>query len=296
MIGRYRKGVVFMNLLYTPVTGWKWPWERPTNYGWYHILWLVLMIAITVFLCLKFARKHDEKIDNRVIFSFGAFLVAIELYKQIFYTVEAGRYMWYAFPYQFCSIPMFVAFIAPLIKQKKVQDAMYKFIAIFGLLAGLAVMAYPDSCFGTDYITILLHTMMWHASMVIIGIYLIVAKKYCSNIKSILKEIGPGAIVFTIVVSIALIANIVGYYAYFGTPANVHGDKLFLMYISPWYECPFPILGALKEQLPFPVFFLLYLLAFVLGISILWFAVFGIRKLVNLIANKTKKSEQKPVQ
>ena len=93
------------------ITNWIWPWERPTNYGWYHILWLIIMIILCVFFSLKFGRKHDEKIDNKVIFGIGLFLVIIELYKQIFYTLDAHRYQWYAFPFQFCSVPMYVALI-----------------------------------------------------------------------------------------------------------------------------------------------------------------------------------------
>ena len=269
------------------VTGWLWPWDRPTNFGWYHITWLIIMVILCVFFSLRFARKHDDKIDNRVIFGFGLFLVLIELYKQIFYTVEAGYYRWYAFPFQFCSVPMYLAFIAPLVKNKKIQDSMYKFIATFGLLAGLAVMIYPDSCFYTNYVTILLHTMMWHSSMVIIGVYLVVSKEYCKDIKNFVKEIIPGLIIFTIIVVFSLIVNIVGYHLYFGTDLNIHNETLFFMYISPYYSNPFPILGQIKETQSFIVFFLAYLAAFAIGITALWFIVFGIRKFVS-IANKKR--------
>ena len=39
------------------------------------------------------------------------------------YTLDAGYYQWHAFPFQFCSVPMFVAFIAPLLKDGKVKRA-----------------------------------------------------------------------------------------------------------------------------------------------------------------------------
>ena len=152
-------------------------------------------------------------------------------------------------------------------------------------------MLYPGSCFSTDYVTILLHTMMWHSSMVIMGVYLIVSKEYCKEIKNALKEITPGTIIFAIIVTFALIVNIVGYKAYFGTDKNIHNETLFLMYISPYYGNPFPILGTIKEKVPFIVFFICYLLAFAIGITLLWFIVFGIRKLVSLI-NKKKESTQ----
>ncbi len=274
------------------ITGWLWPWDRPTNYGWYHILWLVIMVGLCVFFCLKFARKHDDKIDNRVIFGFGVFLVVIETYKQIFVTVDNGQFIWGTFPFQFCSVPMYAAFIGPLIRKKSIQDVFYKFIALFGFVAGTAVMLYPDTCFHTEYVTILLHTMMWHTSMVIMGIYLIISKRYCSNIKNLLNEVGSGAIIFAIIVVISLVVNIVSYHLYFGTDKNTTGQIINFMYISPYYSCPFPILGDIKEHVHFVFFFIIYLIAFALGISIVWFAIFGIRKLVEFINAKVEKKRE----
>ena len=181
---------------------------------------------------------------------------------------------------------MYIALIAPFLKEGKVKDAMYKFLGFFGFLAGFAVMMYPDSCFGTNYITILIHTMVWHSSMVVMGFYVIFSKQYGKNI---LKEVIPGTIIYTILVIIAALANIIAYKTYFGTPKNIHNETFYLLYISPYYDCPLPILGTLKEQVPYPVFLLLYVTAFALGISILWCAVFGIRKLVEKI-NKKKEA------
>ena len=87
--------------------------------------------------------------------------------------------------------------------------------------------------------------------MVIMGVYLIVSKEYCKEIKNVIKEITPGTIIFAIIVTFALIVNIVGYKAYFGTDKNIHNETLFLMYISPYYGNPFPILGTIKEKVPF---------------------------------------------
>ncbi len=274
------------------VTNWLWPWERPTNYGWYHIVWLIVMVLLCVFFCVAFARKHNDKIDNRVIFGFGIFLLLIETYKQIFVTLDNGQFVWGTFPFQFCSVPMYAAVIGPLIRKKSIQDIFYKFLALFGFVAGTAVMLYPDTCFHTDYVTILLHTMMWHVSMVVMGIYLIVAKKYCSNIKNILNEVGSGAIIFGIIVVISLVVNITAYHLYFGTEKNTTGQIINFMYISPYYSCPFPILGDIKENVHFIFFFIIYLIAFALGISIVWFGIFGIRKFVEFISSKIKKNEK----
>ncbi|MCI5745344.1 MAG: YwaF family protein [Erysipelotrichaceae bacterium] len=259
------------------ITDWRWPNVRPTVFGWYHIMWIIIMILVVVLLCLIFARKHDSKTDDRVIFFIGTMLLAIEIYKQIFYTLKAGHYQWYIFPFQFCSIPMYVACIAPLIKNVKVKETMYKFLASFGLLAGIAVMIYPGDCFNSWYVTILIHTMLWHASIVIMGVYLIVAKGYGKSI----KEVMNASIVFTIILMIAVVANVLAYNLYFKDPTlNIYNDKFYLMYVSPYYETPLPILSNIKEVAPYPIFLLCYILAFVIGTSILWFIIKGIRNLI----------------
>lgn len=263
-------------ILYDLITDWEWIGETPKSYGWYHIMWLIIMVLGCIASVYFLARKHDKKIDDKFIFGMGAMLVIIEIYKQVFYTIDAGHFQWYAFPFQFCSVPMYFAFIAPLVKNEKVKDAMYMFIASFGLLAGIAVMAYPDTCFSTSYITILIHTMVWHSSMVVMGVYLIFSRGYGKKIKEVL----PAAGFFAGVVTLALIANIIAYKVYFGDPVkNIHDDTFFLLYISPYYDTPLPILSNIKEMTYFPVFFVAYLLAFFAGVSLLWCIVMGIRKL-----------------
>lgn len=270
------------------ITDWQWPGDGVESYGWFHIMWLILMVIGCFTSSYFLGRKHSKKADDVFIFIMGAMLITIEIYKQIFYTLDAGYFQWYAFPFQFCSVPMYVAFIAPLIKNEKIKDSMYKFLASFGLLAGIAVMLYPDTCFATKYITILIHTMLWHSSMVVMGVYLIVSRNYGKNL---LKEIVPGAIIFSIIVVIALIANIIAYNVYFGDPIkNIHDEKFFLLYISPYYETPFPILCDIKEKVPFVIFFICYLLAFFLGVSLLWSIVYLIRKLIFKITNKNNAS------
>lgn len=286
-----QKGEKELNMLV--VTNWIWPFERPTNYGWYHIIWLVIMVISCIVISLTLAKKHDKKIDNRVIFAFGTLLVLIETYKQVFYTLEAGHYQWYAFPFQFCSVPMYVAFIAPLIRNEKIQDSMYKFLAFYGFLAGFAVMLYPDTCFQTPYTTILIHTMLWHTSMVVMGVYLLISREYASSLKNIVKDLFPGFIVLLVIIVISLIVNEVGYKLYFGTDKNVYNDTLFFMYLSPYYPSPLPILSTIKETTPYIVFLITYIVAFFLGITVMFMIVLGIRSFAKVFGtSKDKKLPQ----
>ena len=265
------------------LTDWEWTINRPENYGWYHIMWLVIMVIACVISCLLWAKKHDKKTDDKFIFTIGCVLILAEIYKQVFFTLDAQRYQWYAIPFQFCSIPMYVAFIAPLIKKEVVKEGLYKFLATFGLLAGVAVMVYPSSCLNTKYITILIHTMLWHSSMVVMGVYLNVSRNYGQN----LKELIPGVIVFSIAVVFAVAANFIAYDIYFGDPLkNIYNDSFNLLYVSPYYDTPFPIIGEWKRQMPYAAFLILYIAMFSLGSLLLWSIVYVIRKAVLSVNTK----------
>ena len=258
---------------------WLWPEDGgPAVFGWYHIMWLAIMFLCCGLSIYFFARKHNDKTDKKFIFSIGAILIGIEIFKQIFKIVDQGYYDWDDIPFQFCSVPMYFAFATIFIKNKKIKETFYKFLASFGFLAGLAVMAFPDTVFNTQYIVMLIHTMIWHSSMVVMGVYLIVSRGYGKNIKELISP----CIVFTSVVIFALVANFVAQGIYFGNPnVDYHGD-FNLFYISPYYGNPIPILGDIKEAVIFPLFFIVYLLAFFIGVGIVWAIIMGIRKLISL--------------
>ena len=91
---------------------------QPTPYGWFHILSLALTVAATVLLC-----RFGKSLNPRKTVLFTAILVTVlEIYKQINYSFsyEGGigfDYQWYAFPFQFCSTPMYVGLLAGMLKK-----------------------------------------------------------------------------------------------------------------------------------------------------------------------------------
>lgn len=254
---------------------WVWPGERPTVFGWYHIMWLIIMIISCVVVSLTLSKKRNKKIDENFIFAVGLGLVILEVLKQCFKVCANGYFNWNDVPLQFCSIPIFVAFTSKFIKNQKIKETLYGFLATYGFLAGLLVMIYPGSVYNTDYLPMLIHSMIWHTAMVIMGLHLIISRSYGKNI----KELYAPTILLVGLVFSALIINIIAQGAYFGIPGvDFHGD-FNLFYISPYYDCPLPILGdVIKENLPFPVFFVVYLIAFILGVLLVWGIVYCIKK------------------
>ena len=242
--------------------------KTPQPYGLFHIICFIITIIVTIILIFLSRKKVNA---DKIVLVFGIILVVIEVYKQILYTIEASRYQWYAFPFQFCSVPIYIAILAPFIKNKKIKDMFYNFLALFGLLAGLAVMIYPNDVF-TKNISISLHTMIWHGSMVAMGIYLFVENKTSRSYKNIFKALN----VYLVLIVIALFINTLSHWFL--------DDALNAFYISPWNGCHLPILSIIRDNTPYIVFLLCYILAFVIGVTV----IFYIGKIIDLIICKKK--------
>ena len=263
-------------------------------YGWFFFMWIGIMV-IEGALLLPVAAKRNRKTTDRVVLIYGLIMLAAEIYKQIFFTIEMGEYPWNLFPWQFCSVPMFAAVIAPLLPEGKVKDAIYRFLAFFGLIAGIMTIMIPEG-FYWDYVTITCHSFFWHTSIVIIGLYLIIANGYAGSIKSFFREWLGSAAVYTVAIGVALIlvfkqcisrdqqigvALILDMIWGLWLGNAVKTELTFNMfYISPFYNSSLPVFRDIQPTVPYPVFLFLYVLAFCLGAAAVWFAAYGVRKLI----------------
>ena len=188
-------------------------------------------------------------------------MILFEVYKQLNFSynpsTDTWNYQWYAFPFQFCSTPMYILLLVGLTKPGKVQDALCSFLATFGLFAGLAVMAFPSTVF-VPTIGINIQTMVHHGMMVVIGVFMWVSGRAKLNHKTLLKAV----IVFSILATIAYVSNILFYH--FGD-----GSAFNMFFISPYGVCDIPFLILLQPLVPHIVFLLFYLFGFALAAYII---------------------------
>ena len=240
--------------------------ERPPLYGWFHLLWLGILIASCV-LVYVFRRRFTDKAINLTLLLTGLLVILLEVYKQLVFSYKPNgggyewSYQWYAFPFQFCSTPMYLMFTAGILRKGKVYDALTSYLATFSLVAGIIVMLYPSTVF-IDIIGINIQTMICHGSMVFIAVMLLATKKVKIEWKTLLK----GILLFAIMSAIAIILNVVWHF--FGTEETFN-----MFFISPFYPCELPLLGLVYDNVPYIVFLLIYLIGFsasagiVLGIA-----------------------------
>ena len=235
----------------------------PGMFSWFHILSLVFMVILTIAVCKLFAVKHSESTDRKVIGVFALLLVLGELFKQLFWFEYYQYYRWEIFPFQFCSVPIYISVFATLVPCVKLREVCYRFLAFFGIIGGIAVMAVPSAVLYTYFVPISIHSMVWHSILVAMGVYLIVSRGYGKKLKELLTPF----CMFLGCVVLAIIGNILVYKLHLGTEACQPGDNLSMFYLSPYYPTQFPLLGVVQE-FSYPLFVLCYI-AFFTALSLL---------------------------
>ncbi len=251
---------------------------EPTSYGWFHLMFIAIVVAASVILCLRF-RDCEDKVFRRIALVSWIVILALEIYKQYNYTgsVEEGAlvwdYQWYIFPYQFCSTPLYALPFIAFSRPTKLRDAFVAFMSFFSLFAGIAVFCYPNDVF-IETVGINIQTMVHHGLQIVLGIYFTayMRKRYEK------KLYFSGAIVFVAFVAIAMVANVIGYKAL----SSVGSDETFNMfYISPYFDCTLPVLSDIYPLVPYPVFAIIYFIGFLLVGFIMFIAQKGIIKLAS---------------
>lgn len=146
--------------------------EKPRAYGPFHLWFFFAGLAVAV-TAAWLLRKSDDRRNRVILLGVGGFLLLSELYKQLLYTLVLcdGSYPWWIFPFQLCSIPMYLCLIAPFLKAGFVRDCLYNFMLAFNLMGGFVAFLEPSGLLH-EYWSLTLHAFVWHMTLVFVGLYL----------------------------------------------------------------------------------------------------------------------------
>ena len=238
----------------------------PEPYDEFHICF-VIITALSCFLLCRYFPAPSEKTLRIILLVYALVCIFLEVYKQLSFTfdvTDAGEitsgYQWYAFPFQFCSIPMYAALLAALIPSKKFLHGAISFLATFGVIAGVLVMATPTTVF-IDTIGINIQTMVHHGGQICIGLYLLIKGGACKTLGAELGGIGffLGAVGTALILDCTVIHLL---------PEGTTFDMFFL---SPYFDTTLPVYVNIEPCVSFPVFVLLYVFPFI-TVSLLMYA------------------------
>lgn len=256
--------------------------ERPGLYGTWHIVSILLTIALTVCM-VRFFRDAKDGTMRTIMLIGWIVMVTFEVAKQINGAMDydghtvTWAYEWRWFPFQFCSTPMYTFPLVFLLKDCKFRRAIMAYISTFSLFAGIIVMILPTSVFTSD-IVINIQTMVHHGLQVVFGVYMAAYNRHHLN----KRFFAWCMIVFAAFASVALILDVTVY------PVLIEkglATDFNMFYISPYINSDLPVLSAIYPKVSYPV----YLIIYVFGFTLVAALVYAVEKGIVALTLRNKK-------
>ena len=247
----------------------------------FHIISLILSITLTAMLCVYYRKDSPDKVRHTIL-GVSIAVLALEVLKQILFSADLAdggviwSYSWYAFPFQFCSTPMYVGILQGIFKKGKVHDSLCAFLATYAVFAGICVMIYPGDVF-IKSIFICVQTMVCHGTMLPTGAYLMSTGHVKTEHKTILRAM----CVFGVAMVIATVLNEIAY-----ASGILDGQTFNMFFISRHFPSTLPLYSLVHNSVPFPFNLIIYVLGFSLAAYIVLLVAMGIKKLAGAIAKK----------
>ena len=248
--------------------------ETPASFGWFHLMWLAITFLALIPL-YRFPKQPSDGHVRKIVLVTAIVVTVLEVYKQINYSFSYTNgivfdYQWYAFPFQFCSTPMYIGLLAGLTKKGKIHESLCAYLATYAMFAGLAVMIYPNDVF-VKTIGINIQTMICHGSMITIGIYLFATGYVKLQHKTILKAVP----VFAVTVSMAAVMNEIAYQA-----GLLETETFNMFFISPHCDPSLLVYSDVQKVVPFPFSLIIYIVGFTLASYVILLIAMGIGALI----------------
>ena len=162
----------------------------------------------------------------RFFFICGMIMFLSELWKQycITFIINEHRYNWWYFPFQLCSIPMYLCLMLPFAPEN-VRKVYLTFLKTFGLMGGIFTI-FDTSGLHYPYAPLTAHSYLWHVLLIIIGVAAgICQNNYGCSKKSTAWEFSGSACCYLGCCALATAFNIA-----FHPYGNIN-----MFYISPYY-------------------------------------------------------------
>lgn len=259
-----------------------WPMEKPAAYGPFHLTFTLVGFAVCVLLAWRLRRLGER--GNRVLLTaMGVFLMLTEVYKQLFYYyhIGGGQYQWWIFPFQLCSVPMYLCVIAPWLKPGKVQAGMYGFMTTFNLLGGLMAFIEPSGIVHA-YWTLTLHAFIWHMTLVFVGFYLLASGRGAKT----MGEYRQAAVTFVALAAVAFTINLL--------LRDVSNGSVNMFFVGP-SNSSLIVFKQISEAAGWYVSTLLYIPTVCLGALIVFLPVYLYEKCKRRKAPTTDTPKQEPL-
>ena len=237
-----------------------------------------MLIAICICWCIR--KKHSELQLKMILAVYAIPTLILEILKQISWSASINGseivwdYQWYAFPFQLCTTPLIVCLVCLFLKKCFVRDALLSYVSFITILGSIAVIVYPSDCFVPD-ILVNIHTSYLHFGSFIVSCYLLFTKEVKIKWFSYIQAV-------SIFVIFAVNANFMNIFIY--KSGILHGETFNMFYISPYFISSLPVFNQIQQEVPYLLFFFIYLIALSCGSLLIYGISYATKCLMELPA------------
>lgn len=235
--------------------------EKPTLFGKYHILSLVLIILFNIIFYYVVKGKDNKKLLN-IFNKLGLFMMISEVFKQWFcyvYVFDRQINLWF-FPFQVCSLAMYFSFILKYLSEDK-QNVILVFFATYSIFTDIMALIVPLDMLRMQ-IPLFIHSFAYHGFIISEAIMAILILKRRSN-----YSFKNSLYLFCFVAFIAEIINVVLHLL-----INDIDREPNMFYITPFFATKQPVLSDIAQKYGIITEVIIYLL----GISLVSYGLYNL--------------------
>ena len=239
-----------------------WRMYKPHVFGFVHVYAFIIVVIVALLAAVRL-RNASESRKLHILTTLGWIMVIMEIYKQLFYyyIVNDGAFDWWFFPFQLCSIPMYMCILLPFVKQN-VKSNMLTFMTGFTFVSALAALMYPEDML-RPYISLTAHGFIWHGMLFFISLLIGISGMADLTVKGYFKSVG----LFLALAVIAILINIIA--EPMARSSLVTGSYPNMFYLSPFHMSNQPFVESVELAYGRPVAMAAYTAAIIVlaGVS-----------------------------
>ena len=238
-----------------------WRTTAPPIGSFIHIYAAIVTIGAAFFFAVKFSYSTEKK-RMHILTGMGWVLLIMELYKQFFYfyIVNDGAFDWWFFPFQLCSVPMYMCILLPFVS-KKLQTTFLTFMTGFTFVSALAALIYPEDML-RSYISLTAHGFIWHGILLFISLLIAISGMADLSIKGF----GRSVVLFLVLCAAAVLINVLAEpLAQSGAVPDSYPN---MFYLSPYHPSDQPFVGRIESMYGRPAAMASYIGAIIAGAGV----------------------------
>ena len=235
-----------------------WRMDAPLLFGAFHIAAALITAAAAVGSAVFFARRASSSCSTesslvRTLSVTGWILAILEIYKQLFlfHVVNGGAYDWWFFPFQLCSVPMYLCILLPFTRGG-LRGTFLTFMGGYTFISAAATLVFPEDIL-RPYVSLTIHGFVWHGLLLFISLLILLTGSADSSPRGLLKAAG----LFAVLCVIAVMINIAVEPLMHAMPGLPH-NWAAMFYMNPYHISPQPVVDSIQKAAGIPAGLVLY--------------------------------------